>query len=85
MKQKNINRHAAMVISALISYGYYDMKINRLDDYCEITLLEIILCPYSFCRVYEDGIIHYYEGSKVSFEGRAKTKKSIMDDILNKK
>ena len=82
--KRKLNRYAAQVVASLISAGYYDFKMNRTDEYLEIDILYIIPSPYTYLRVYDDGIIHYYDGSGIQFEGSAIRKQSIIKDILRK-
>ena len=81
--QKKVNLNTSKVVAALIASGWYCFKINRHDDFCDIDISEVLLSPYSKIRVY-DNVANYYEGSKWTFEGVFKSRKSILQDILHK-
>ena len=82
--QREINKSASKVVSALIRLGFYDFRLRRYDDHCEINILEYILSPYSNIEIYGD-IIHYFIENRLQFEGTPKSSIStIMKEIQNK-
>lgn len=79
--RKAINKYSGQMMNALISAGFYDVRIQSHDDHTRIDVSEYPTIRFTEIKVYEDGIAHCYEGKDLSFELRVSDKKSIMNAL----
>lgn len=80
MKVNSLDLHASKVVAALVYMGCYDFVLNKLEDRVQIINLPSST-PFTKILVYADGIIHYYQGGSLSYEGCTKRRTTIINDI----
>lgn len=83
-KSAAINKYAGQVMNALISRGFYDVRISRCeyDDYALIDMTQYPQVRFSQIKIYKDGIAHCserYGSNTVDFEMRITSKREIID------
>lgn len=83
MKANKLDRHASKVVAALVYMGCYTFVLRKVVDHVEITSLPLA-SPYTKLLVYDDGIVHYYRGGSLQFEGNTKRRTMIIMDIEHK-